>query len=91
MYLVYSYYAIFAVTYRLDTIDYYRVEIFIKMFKILYVLLLLSILSIFAECKQLWHTSQVALNKLFDLQMEQFDAFKNYLDLETNRLEKLNK
>lgn len=66
-------------------------EIFIKMFKILYVLFLLSILSIFAECKQLWHTSQVALNKLFDLQMEQFDAFKNYLDLETNRLEKLNK
>lgn len=45
--------------------------------------------SILASANNKWHTSQLALTKLYDLQKEHFDAFNNYLDLETKRLEEL--
>ncbi|KAL4149649.1 hypothetical protein QTP88_003541 [Uroleucon formosanum] len=56
------------------------------MFKYLAVV---SSLLIFAEANQIWHTSQLALTKLYDLQNDHFNVLDNYLDLETKRLEEL--
>lgn len=39
--------------------------------------------------QQSWHTSQVTLIKLYNLQNEQLTVINNYLELETKRLEKL--
>lgn len=44
---------------------------------------------IFASANNKWHTSQLALIKLYDLQNEHFDVINNYLDSETKRLENL--
>lgn len=54
-------------------------------------LIVVSLFLIYAESKQKWHSSQIALNQLFDLQNEQFDAVKKYVELETKRLDELQK
>lgn len=46
-------------------------------------------LLMFVEAEQKWHTSQVVLTKLYDLQNEHFNALNKYLDLEIKRLEEL--
>ncbi|VVC41056.1 Prolyl 4-hydroxylase, alpha subunit,Oxoglutarate/iron-dependent dioxygenase,Prolyl 4- [Cinara cedri] len=52
-------------------------------------LIFLSLL-IFTEAeKHRWHTSQLVLKKLYDLQQKHFDAFRVYLNMETERLDKL--
>lgn len=43
-------------------------------------------LLIFASADTKWHTSQLALTKLYNLQNEHFDVINNYLKLETKRL-----
>lgn len=58
------------------------------MFKYLAVV---SSLLIFVEAGQRWHTSQIMLKKLYDLQNDHFNVLDNYLDLETKRLEELKK
>lgn len=54
-------------------------------------LAIISFLWIFVEAEQRWHSSQISLTKLYDLQNDHFDAFNKYLDLETKRLEELKK
>lgn len=39
--------------------------------------------------EQSWHTSNVAIQQLFDLQNEHFNIFKEYVDSETKRLDEL--
>lgn len=46
-------------------------------------------LLMFVEAEQRWHTSQVVLTKLYDLQNEHFNALNKYLNLEIKRLEEL--
>ncbi|XP_026811721.1 prolyl 4-hydroxylase subunit alpha-2-like [Rhopalosiphum maidis] len=46
-------------------------------------------LLMFVEAGQKWHTSQIALTKLYDLQNDHFNVFNKYLDLEEKRLEEL--
>ncbi|XP_060842511.1 prolyl 4-hydroxylase subunit alpha-2-like [Rhopalosiphum padi] len=46
-------------------------------------------LLMFVEAEQRWHTSQIALTKLYDLQNDHFNVFNKYLDLEIKRLEEL--
>jgi hypothetical protein len=46
-------------------------------------------LLLFVEAEQRWHTSQIALTKLYDLQNDHFNVFNKYLDLEIKRLEEL--
>lgn len=58
------------------------------MFKYLAVV---SSLLIFVESENRWHTSQVKIMKLYDLQNDHFNVLGNYLDLETKRLEELKK
>jgi len=58
------------------------------MFKYLFVF---SSLLIFVESRNRWHTSQIMLTKLYDLQSDHFNALNNYMDLETKRLEELKK
>lgn len=41
------------------------------------------------EGEKRWHTSQIVLNELYDLQKEHFSAFNDYLNLETKRLNEL--
>ncbi|KAL4148257.1 hypothetical protein QTP88_002537 [Uroleucon formosanum] len=41
------------------------------------------------ESENRWHTSQVKVMKLYDLQNDHFNVLDNYLDLETKRLEEL--
>lgn len=48
-----------------------------------------SMLVIVVEGRLKWHTSQIVLNELYDLQNKQFSALDDYLDLETNRLDEL--
>ncbi|VVC31301.1 Hypothetical protein CINCED_3A004282 [Cinara cedri] len=43
------------------------------------------------KCNQKWHTSQLSLRRLYDLQNEHFNVFNDYLKLETERLEELKK
>jgi len=38
-----------------------------------------------------WHSSQVALTKLYDLQNDHFNVINDYLELESKRLEELKK
>lgn len=38
-----------------------------------------------------WHTSQLVLRKLYNLQKEHFNVINDYLDEETKRVEKLKK
>lgn len=54
-----------------------------------YVFFIFSLSSNFVGTSQSWHTSQHALTKLYNLQIEQFDVFNNYLNLEEKRLEEL--
>ncbi|XP_060880223.1 prolyl 4-hydroxylase subunit alpha-2-like [Metopolophium dirhodum] len=56
------------------------------MFKYLAVV---SSLLIFVESENRWHTSQIMLTKLYDLQNDHFNVLDNYMDLETKRLEEL--
>ncbi|XP_060880222.1 prolyl 4-hydroxylase subunit alpha-2-like [Metopolophium dirhodum] len=56
------------------------------MFKYLSVV---SSLLIFVESENRWHTSQIMLTKLYDLQNDHFNVLDNYMDLETKRLEEL--
>jgi len=58
------------------------------MFKYLAVV---SSLLIFVETGKRWHTSQIMLTKLYNLQNDHFNVLDNYLDLETKRLEELKK
>lgn len=53
-----------------------------------YVVFVFSLLIYDSE-SQRWHTSQLALTRLYNLQMEHFDVIHDYLDLETKRLEEL--
>ncbi|XP_025196695.1 prolyl 4-hydroxylase subunit alpha-2-like isoform X2 [Melanaphis sacchari] len=46
-------------------------------------------LLMFIEAEQRWHTSQIILSKLYDLQNDHFNALNKYLDLEVKRLEEL--
>ncbi|CAI6369320.1 unnamed protein product [Macrosiphum euphorbiae] len=52
-------------------------------------LAVVSSLLIFVEAIQRWHTSQVMLTKLYDMQNDHFNVLDNYLDLESKRLEEL--
>lgn len=36
-----------------------------------------------------WHASQIILRRLYDLQNEQFAVTKEYLELETKRIQEL--
>jgi len=54
-------------------------------------LVFVSSLLIFAVTGQRWHSSQIMLTKLYDLQNDHFNALDKYLDLETKRLEELKK
>lgn len=51
----------------------------------------ISFLLIAVEGDKNWHTSQIVLNELYDIQKEHFSAINDYLDLETKRLDKLKK
>lgn len=51
-----------------------------------YIIFVFSLL-IYESEGQRWHSSQLALTRLYDLQMEHFDVINNYLELETKRLE----
>lgn len=44
---------------------------------------------IYVKGRKTWHTSQVALMELYDLQNEHFTVIDNYLELETKRLKEL--
>ncbi|XP_060880426.1 uncharacterized protein LOC132952225 isoform X1 [Metopolophium dirhodum] len=52
-------------------------------------LAVVSSLLLFVEAIQRWHTSQIMLTKLYDMQNDHFNVLDNYLDLETKRLEEL--
>jgi len=54
-------------------------------------LVVVSSLLIFVDAIQRWHTSQIMLTKLYDMQNDHFNVLDNYLDLETKRLEELKK
>jgi len=54
-------------------------------------LVVVSSLLIFVEAEQRWHTSQITLTKLYDLQNDHFNVLNKYLDLETKRLDELKK
>jgi len=54
-------------------------------------LTVVSSLLIFVEAIQRWHTSQIMLTKLYDMQNDHFNVLDNYLDLEIKRLEELKK
>lgn len=53
--------------------------------------IVVSSLLIFVEGKKRWHTSQIVLTQLYDLQHEHMDVIEKYLDTETKRLEELKK
>lgn len=49
-------------------------------------------LLILVKCEdQSWHTSQIVLRKLYQLQEKHFNILLNYLDFEIERLEELKK
>lgn len=48
-------------------------------------------LLIFVNGEMKWHSSQVSLMQLYDLQKEHFTAINSYLESETKRLEELKK
>ncbi|XP_001945742.2 prolyl 4-hydroxylase subunit alpha-2 isoform X2 [Acyrthosiphon pisum] len=52
-------------------------------------LAVVSSLLILVEAIQRWHTSQIMLTKLYDVQNDHFNILDNYVDLETKRLEEL--
>jgi len=54
-------------------------------------LALVSSLLLIVEAGQKWHTSQIMLAKLYNLQNDHFNILDKYLDLETKRLEELKK
>lgn len=54
-------------------------------------LVFVSMLLIVAEGVTRWHTSQIVLKELYNLQKEHFSVFNDYLELETKRLNELKK
>lgn len=59
------------------------------MFK--YLAIVVSFLVFIEIESKTWHTSQVVLRELYNLQNEHFNAINDYLDRETKRVEKLKK
>ncbi|VVC31299.1 Prolyl 4-hydroxylase, alpha subunit,Oxoglutarate/iron-dependent dioxygenase,Prolyl 4- [Cinara cedri] len=55
------------------------------------ILLFSSFMILFVEGRQRWHTSQLRLMRLYDLQKEHFNVFNDYLNSETDRLGELKK
>lgn len=51
----------------------------------------ISFLMLIVEGQRQWHTSQVSLSELYEFQDYQFQVLKTYLDMETTRLEYLEK
>lgn len=54
-------------------------------------LVFVSMLLIVAEGATRWHTSQIVLKELYNLQKEHFSVFNDYLELEIKRLNELKK
>lgn len=54
-------------------------------------LIVVSLLLLSVASGKRWHTSQIVLMQLYNLQHEHMDVIENYLDSETKRLEELKK